>query len=266
MNKHKKRDIRASENKSETEADSKDLSENISLDAEKKSSEYDSQIDIDIESESQKGKYEVLFWTVLGIAGTALFFVLRTSIVRIFPLLIILFLFGCLLMWLYRKYFYRDLEEVRYDYFSLNDLLSSRGMKTYLKIIDNAWLNLVKARDRAEHVRSVLAGIDIASVEKAISRLKEQQNKENDEQKLRLVEAQLTEVEERRKMYYDMEVFLKKFEANKMSFLNSCRGLKMKIEMKDLGTIMKKDAKTDEMDLIVNEIDKLNEIFDKVDS
>ncbi|MBF0543292.1 MAG: hypothetical protein HQM08_02605 [Candidatus Riflebacteria bacterium] len=208
----------------------------------------------------------ISFWTAAVLLTGGLVFILKQSIVRMIPLIAVFILFGGLLVWLYRKYLYRDLDETRFDYFDLRDTLNKKGMNTYLKIIDQAWKRLIKARDRAERIHEMISKINFPEVEKSISLLSEKLSSEKDEVKQKTLRNDLKEFEETKKLFTEFETFLKKFKSHKLSFQSSCRNLKLKIEMKDLNIVIKSESKPDEIDIIVKEIDKLNDIFEKVDS
>ncbi|MBF0503027.1 MAG: hypothetical protein HQM09_23045 [Candidatus Riflebacteria bacterium] len=216
--------------------------------------------------ESAGGEWGFLPWIMIGSTGFILFgVILKQILLRIVPLLFLMLVFFGVLYFLYRKYMYRDIEEVEEEYAPLISLLRAEKMNTYLRIIGTAWKNLKSARDRAERVREGLRRGDISGLEARLKVTRAQAMIETEPTVKSGLDKNIREQEENLRSLIALRDFLKKFEMGKKHLAESCRNLRLKIEMKQLAREVGGATSTDEIDGIVSEIEKLDFIFDKVD-
>lgn len=191
--------------------------------------------------------------------------VLKRILFRAIPLLFIIFVFLSVMYYLYRKYMYRDIEEVEEEYSPLVNLLKVEGMNTYLKILGTAWKNLQSARDRADRVREGVRRGDIPGLENRLKVTRAQAMIESDPKILAGLEKNIREQEDNLRSLHSLRNFLKKFEQGKKQLAEYCRNMRLKIEMKQLAREIGGVAPSDEIDGIVSEIEKLDFIFEKID-
>lgn len=202
---------------------------------------------------------------VLGLATAVMLFVLRRSLVAVLPELMILAIFGGLLIFLYRRYLYRDLEDVRGEYAPLVSLLSGQGLTTYQNIIGKAWNNILKARDKAERIRDALRRENLNALEARLDESKRALRIERDPKAKPALEKSIRDQEKNIELLRSLRDYLAKYEESKRQLTESCRNLRLKVEVLALHREVGGTACNDEMDVIVGEIDKLDFIFENVD-
>ena len=219
---------------------------------------------VTIDTYSGENLYTAML-VVLGLASAVLLFVMRRSLVAVLPELMILAIFAGLLIFLYRRYLYRDLEEVRGEYGPLASLLASQGLTTYQTIIGRAWSNLLKARDKAERIRDTLRRENLTALEARLEETRRALRLERDPKSRAAVEKAVRDQEKNIALLRSLREYLARYEESKRQLLESCRNLRLKIDVLALHREVGSMACNDEMDVIVGEIDKLDFIFESVD-
>jgi len=219
---------------------------------------------VSIDTYSGENLYTAML-VVLGLASAVLLFVMRRSLVAVLPELMILAIFGGLLIFLYRRYLYRDVEDVRGEYAPLVTLLSSQGLSTYQTIIGRAWSNILKARDKSERIRDALRRENLNALEAHLDETKRALRIERDPKAKTSIEKSIRDQEKNIEMLRSLRDYLAKYEESKRQLMESCRNLRLKVEVLALHREVGGAACNDEMDVIVGEIDKLDFIFESVD-
>lgn len=219
---------------------------------------------VSIDTYSGENLYTAML-VVLGLASAVMLFVLRRSLVAVLPELMILAIFGGLLIFLYRRYLYRDIEDVRGEYAPLVSLLSSQGLTTYQTIIGRAWSNILKARDKAERIREALKRDNLNALEAHLDETKRALRIERDPKAKTSIEKSIRDQEKNIELLRSLRDYIAKYEESKRQLMESCRNLRLKVEVLALHREVGSAACDDEMDVIVGEIDKLDFIFESVD-
>jgi hypothetical protein len=217
-------------------------------------------------SKNHGGSDGYIPWLVILLAiGTLLFFFLRRSLIRLFPVLFILACVIPLVFYLYRRHRFRELEGIYAEYSPLVSVLNSHGMDTYIEMVNRSTEQMMKVRDRAEHIRDLVYRENAFKLQDEISELDQQINSEKDPDKKEILEKQVSEMEENLKNLEKLNSFLNQYEESKVLLANHLRNIRMKIEVGSVTESTLNEESTAEIDHIFEDVENLNSIIDRVD-
>jgi len=215
-------------------------------------------------SENNDSPY--LPWIVILMAiGILLLFILRRSLIRLFPILLVVAIFLPMIVYLYRRHKYRNLEGVYAEYSQLTNSLQQRGMNTYLRMANRSMDNMLFARDKAEHIREMIHREDVTHVRNEIASLKEQLEKECDNEKKTFLKKSLSEHEQSAATIDQLTQFLDRYENSKTLLEGYFKNIRIKIEIHALSQETTVNQNIAEVDQIIEDVEQLNQIYDRVD-
>lgn len=194
-----------------------------------------------------------------------LLFILRKSLIRVFPVLFVLAIFIPLIFYLYRRHKYRDLEAIYPEYRDLAVLLHERGMHTYLNLVQRSMDNIIDLRNKAEHIQDMLARDSVFEVHRKIEELDRQIETETDPEQKELLQRSLKEFEENAAGFERLNRFLEKYESSKNLMAGYFKNIRLKIQMNSLNEEALATEKCEEIDRIISDIDNIEKIYSHVD-
>jgi len=218
------------------------------------------------EKNPSNGDSPYLPWLIAVAAiGVLLLFVLRRSLLKLFPIFIVVAVFVPLILYCYRRHKYRDLENVYDEYSSLRALLADQRRTSYISLVDRSMANMLAARDKVENIRSMVSEESFEECLTQIKNLKKQIAEENDESRLAILERNLEETESNYASIGKVKEFLNKYENSKVLLAGHFKNLRIKIQMSAIATEAISEGNVDELDRIVSDIESVNAIYERVD-
>jgi hypothetical protein len=206
-------------------------------------------------------------WLMLFLAflGAAILFVLRRSVVRLFPLLLILAISIPVIVYLYRRHRYRELEDVYAEYAPLRSLLRQRGLYTYQTLMERSMTNLLNVRDQAENVAALLAREDPQILYRQIVETRKTAEKATDPAEKELHEKQVRDLEANLENLQKLKRFLDKYHTSKKLLAGYFRSIQMKLHMDIISEEISVSEQNREIDQIVEDVENLTHVYERVD-
>ncbi len=206
-----------------------------------------------------------VIWAIVTLAALVVF---RRFLRAMFPLLFVLLVAVPLLVYLFRKFRYRDLDEVYDEYAPLSARLRELGYTTYATIIDGNMARLVSVRDRVENIRMVLRRETVKDQEKKVADLRadllEAKSPASEPDRKALKERTLQDAQETLDHLKKLEEFLGRYVESKKLLAGHFRSLLLKLKVGELDRTGE-TARLDELDRIVRGIESADEVFREVD-
>jgi|GEM_PF-4139388 len=215
---------------------------------------------------------EYLPWVIaLAAIGTLLLFVFRRSLIRLFPILFVVAVFIPLIYYCYRRFKYRDVEDVLTPYDELLALFSAQGRTTYKGIVCRTMQNLLTVRDKAEGIKTVLRGTNPIEMRAKIKQFRKDLGHCEPGEKADFLKKEISDQEETLHSLESLKEFLEKFNDGKIRLANHFKNLRIKLMVSQIGGAKTQsmtaagEAPPDEIESIIQDIETVNHIYESVD-